>query len=78
MNVTAMTDLSQPPEQLMMLVEASRRVGPGTSMIYVMIRYGRFPAPGKLWPFASRWSEQEVVAWIAEVKDRFEGKRRKV
>jgi prophage regulatory protein len=24
------------------------------------------------------WSEQEVVAWIADVKDGFEGKRRKV
>lgn len=52
-------------------------MGLGKSMIYVMIKDGRFPPPYKLSPFASRWSENEVVTWITEVKDGFEGKRRK-
>lgn len=46
-------------------------------MIYDLIRQDRFPAPYKISPAASRWSEREVVAWIAEVKDGFEGKKRK-
>lgn len=47
-------------------------------MIYEMVKDGRFLKPYKLSPFASRWSEREIVAWIADVKDGFEGKRRKV
>jgi prophage regulatory protein len=38
---------------------------------------GELPKPHKLSPGASRWSEQAVVAWIADVRDGFEGKRRK-
>lgn len=45
-------------------------------MVYQMIREGRFPAPYKLSAFASRWSERELVNWINEVKDGFEGKKR--
>lgn len=52
-----------------------RRVGLGRSMIYRKIREGTFPAQYKLSPFASQWSEREVVAWIDEVKDGFDGKR---
>jgi prophage regulatory protein len=66
------------PERLIKLAEVSRRVGLGKSMIYEMIRAGRFPAQYKISPFASRWSEREITAWIDEVKDGFEGKRRKV
>lgn len=66
------------PERLLKLPEVSRRVGLGKSMIYRMISQGRFPAPYKLSPFASRWSEQEILAWIADVKDGFEGKKRVV
>jgi prophage regulatory protein len=47
-------------------------------MIYELIKAERFPAPYKISPCAARWSENEVVAWIADVKDGFEGKRRKV
>ncbi|AXB76634.1 AlpA family phage regulatory protein [Novosphingobium sp. P6W] len=53
-----------------------RRVGLGKSMIYRLISQDRFPAPYKLSPAASRWSEQEVGAWITDVKDGFGGKRR--
>jgi len=64
------------PERFVKLSEVTRRVGLGKSMIYQMIREGRFPAPYKLSPFAARWSERELVAWIDDVKDGFEGKKR--
>lgn len=64
------------PERLLRLPEVSRRVGLGKSMIYDLIRKGAFPRPYKISPFAARWSEREIVAWIADVKDGFEGKRR--
>lgn len=73
-----MAEFSDPPERFLKLEEVSRRVGLGKSMIYALIKQGRFPAPYKISPYASRWSEQEIVAWIAEVKDGFEGKRRKL
>lgn len=71
-----MSDFPETPERLLKLEEVIRRVGLGKSMIYRLISQDRFPAPYKLSAAASRWSEQEVVAWIAHVKDGFEGKRR--
>jgi prophage regulatory protein len=53
-------------------------VGLGKTMIYAMIGEGRFPRPYKTTPAAARWSEREIVAWVNDVKDGFEGKRRKV
>ena len=66
------------PERLIKLDEVKRRVGLGKSMIYRLIQEGRFPAPYKVSPLASRWSDREIVACIDEVKDGFEGKKRKV
>ena len=66
------------PDRFVKLDEVKRRVGLGKSMIYQLIQEGKFPAPYKLSSFASRWSDREIVAWIAEVKDGFEGKKRKV
>lgn len=66
-----------PPDHFIKLDEVKRRVGLGKSMIYRLIQQGKFPAPYKLSPFASRWSDCEIVAWIEEVKDGFEGKKRK-
>lgn len=66
------------PERFLKLDEVKRRVGLGKSMIYRLIQEAKFPAPYKLSPFASRWSEREIVAWIDDVKDGFEGKKRKV
>lgn len=71
-----MSDSSESPERLIKLDEVIRRVGLGRSMIYRLISEGKFPAPYKLSPGASRWSEQSVSAWIDDVKDGFEGKRR--
>lgn len=65
-------------DRFIKLDEVKRRVGLGKSMIYRLIQEGRFPSPYKVSPFASRWSEQEVRAWIDDVKDGFEGKKRNV
>ncbi|GLV21912.1 hypothetical protein TomMM35A_17660 [Sphingobium sp. TomMM35A] len=73
-----MSQESQLVDRLIRLEEVKRRVGLGKSMIYRLIQEGRFPPPYKVSPFASRWSDQEVAAWIDDVKDGFEGKRRKV
>lgn len=55
-----------------------RRVGLGKSMIYQLIKAEKFPAPYKVSAAASRWSDREITAWIDDVKDGFEGKKRKV
>jgi prophage regulatory protein len=72
-----MADVETSTERLLKLSEVSARVGLGKTRIYAMIAVGTFPAPYKIGK-ASRWSEREVVAWIMEVKDGFEGKRRKL
>lgn len=69
---------ADPPDRFVKLDEVKRRVGLGKSMIYRLIQEGKFPAPYKLSPLASRWSDREIVAWIEDVKDGFEGKRRRV
>jgi prophage regulatory protein len=73
-----MPDDQVTPERLIKLLEVSRRVGLGKSMIYKKIQNGTFPGPYKISPFVSRWSEREIVAWISDVKDGFEGKRRRL
>lgn len=70
--------MTETPERLLRLAEVKTRVGLGKTMIYRLIQEGKFPAPYKLSSFASRWSDREIVAWIDDVKDGFEGKRRKV
>jgi prophage regulatory protein len=67
-----------PPDRLIKIDEVKRRVGLGKTMIYELIQKGKFPPPYKVSPFAARWSEREIVAWIDDVKDGFEGKKRKV
>jgi prophage regulatory protein len=52
------------------LDEVKRRVGLSKTMIYRLVQEGKFPAPYKLSPFASRWSDREIVAWIDDVPDR--------
>ncbi|MBN8807962.1 MAG: AlpA family phage regulatory protein [Sphingomonas sp.] len=65
-------------DRLIKLDEVKRRVGLGKTMIYRLIGEGKFPSPYKVDDFASRWSNREIVAWIDDVKDGFEGKKRKV
>ena len=70
-----MTVAEAPTDRLLKLSEVMHRVGLGKTRIYELIAKGLFPAPYKIFG-ASRWSELEVVAWINDVKDGFEGKRR--
>lgn len=65
-------------DRFIKLDEVKRRVGLGKSMIYRLISEGKFPAPYKVSPFASRWSDREITSWIDDVKDGFEGKKRKL
>lgn len=69
-----MTYENAKPERFLKLVEVSRRVGLGKTMIYELIKESRFPAPYKLSSCASRWSDQEISAWIERVKEGLEGK----
>ena len=55
-------------ERIIQLKEGCRLVGVGKSMVYRMIQEGRFPAPYRPSPGAARWSEGEVIAWIASIK----------
>lgn len=55
-------------DRLIKLREVMQRVGIGKSMIYRKIKEGTFPPPYKLSPFASRWSEQEIINWIEHAK----------
>ena len=64
-------------DRLVKLDEVKRRVGLGKSMIYRLISEGKFPAPYKPSPCTARWSNREIIAWIDDVKDGFEGKKRK-
>lgn len=73
-----MAETGTDPERLLRLKEVCRRVGYERSMIYLMIKKGTFPAPYKPSPGAARWSEAEVVGWIKDVKDGFEGRKRRV
>jgi prophage regulatory protein len=73
-----MSNDTEPPDCFIKLDEVKRRVGIGKSMIYRLIQEGKFPAPYKISPFASRWSDREITAWIDDVKDGNEGEKRKI
>ena len=73
-----MAELAAQPDRFIKLDEVKRRVGLGKSMIYRLVQDGRFPAPYKICGSASRWSDREVAAWIDDVKDGFEGKKRRI
>ncbi|WP_329632312.1 DUF2274 domain-containing protein [Sphingomonas sp.] len=51
------------------LKEVCHIVGVGRSMIYKMIQQERFPFPYKPSPGAARWSEREVVNWVANIRE---------
>ena len=66
------------PDRLIKLDEVKPRVGFEKFMIYRLIQERKFPAPCKVSPSASRWSDREVIASIDDVNDGFEGERQKV
>lgn len=52
---------------LLKLPEVCHQAGFGKSAIYEMIKAGTFPGPIKL-GYGSRWSQQEVQAWVRELR----------
>lgn len=53
------------PDRFLRLSQVMEMVAFGKSHIYAMISSGQFPAPRKPGGSASRWSENEVLAWLA-------------
>lgn len=53
-------------DRLVRLSQVMDMIGLGRTRIYEMIKADEFPAPCKPGGTASRWSENEVLAWLAE------------
>ena len=53
------------PEKFLKACEVTSQTGFGKSFIYNEIKAGRFPAPVKIGPRASRWKLSAVNAWMA-------------
>jgi len=51
-------------DRLLRLSEVTDLTGLGKTMIYRLIREGRFPRQFKPGGYASRWSEKEVLDWV--------------
>lgn len=52
-------------DRLLRLAQVKDTVGLGKTRIYELIKSGEFPAPCKPGGSASRWSENEVLSWVA-------------
>lgn len=62
------SDVAAPADRLLRLPDVMSIVGWGKTMIYRKVRAGEFPQPYKPGGTSSRWSEQEVRAWLNRVK----------
>jgi len=58
-----------PIDRLLTLRQVMDVTGYGKTMIYRMMRDGRFPAQRKPFGSSSRWSESEVRAWREGLDD---------
>jgi prophage regulatory protein len=56
----------QSADRLLRLEEVRAVVGLGKSTVYRMMRAGTFPMACKAGGGSTRWSEQEVQAWVRE------------
>lgn len=61
-----MTDL---PDRLLKLSQVMEIVGLGRTMVYRLIREGKFPAPYKPGGYSSRWSENDIREWLGKVDE---------
>ncbi len=52
-------------DRLLRLEQVKDVVGLGKTLIYRLIQSGEFPAPYKPGGSAARWSENEIVEWLA-------------
>lgn len=65
---TPTADISPSPivrDRLIRLPEVMETIGFRRTHIYEMVKTGQFPAPFKPSGSASRWSENEVLTWVA-------------
>jgi prophage regulatory protein len=53
-------------DRLLRLSQVKEMIGLGKTTIYQLISMNAFPAPLKPGGSASRWSQNEVLAWLAE------------
>lgn len=60
----------EPVKRFIEIKEVCHIIGLAKSMVYKMIKEGRFPPPYKLSPGASRWSEEEVFSWVENIECR--------
>jgi prophage regulatory protein len=59
-----------PHDRLLRLSQVKDLVGLGKTSIYDMIKANCFPAPCKPGGTASRWSQNEVLEWLAHCVSR--------
>ena len=62
-----MTDAKESSDRLLRMAEVKSRVGLGKTKIYSLIAQGRFPRPHKITTTAVRWSERDVLQWVASM-----------
>lgn len=62
--MTRKDDRPQPPTRLLRLPEVVRLTGYSRDSIYRLGRRGQFPRRVQLSDRASRWREDELIAWI--------------
>jgi prophage regulatory protein len=53
------------PDRLLRMREVMSIVGLGKTLIYRLIQDGDFPQPYKPGGYAVRWSENELIDWLA-------------
>lgn len=62
-------------DRLLRISQVKELTGMGKTMIYRLVRAGRFPQPYKPGGYASRWSESEVSDWIRDSRGAGGGKK---
>lgn len=65
-NCVTATSLPLIRDRLIRLSDVMDIIGLGKTRTYEMIKAGEFPAPCKPGGSASRWSENAVLAWVAD------------
>lgn len=68
--MTAKPQHVQQSDRLLRINQVIDLTGIGKTMIYRLIKEGRFPQQFKPGGYASRWSEAEINAWIESMRDR--------
>ena len=68
-NTTGADSAERIAERLINIRQVSEIVGLSRSVIYRLIREGKFPPPLKITKYASRWKISEINQWIDSFSD---------